>query len=377
MRIGVIKETYPNEFRVAISPDSVIGYTELGLEVWVETNAGLASGFSDNMYIKSGAQIVDIASKILRSCDIILKVTPPTEAQLREIRNNTLLIGMLANDEIKSLLPIYAEQKISAFALEFLPRISRTQSMDVLSSQSNLSGYKAVIDAVAHYGRVVPMMTTAAGSIKPARVMVLGAGVAGLQAIATAKRLGAIVCAFDVRAEVKEQVQSLGAKFIEVESEKQEHNLVYAKEMSEKYKEKQSRLIADTLTKQDIVICTALIPGKKAPILITEEMVKNMPNGSIIVDLATVNGGNCQISERNQIVKKYGTTIIGYDNFPSRLSQEASRLYSNNLLNFTKLFVSTKLNRIRINVEDEIIQKTMLSHNGKIIHPNYKLEFNA
>lgn len=268
----------------------------------------------------------------------------------------------------RELLALYNQKKISAFALELLPRISRAQSMDVLSSQSNLAGYRAVIDAVAIFGKAVPMMMTAAGTVAPAKVLVLGAGVAGLQAIATAKRLGAVVSAFDVRGAAKEQVESLGAKFIEVPAEESGDAAGgYAKEMSEDYKRKQSQLIADTIKKQDVVISTALIPGKPAPVLITEAMVKDMKAGSVIVDLAVASGGNCPLSELDKVVVKHGVTLIGYSNMPSRVAVDASQLYARNVYNFVSTLLISK-EGLSVKWDDELVIGTLLTKEGATVH---------
>ncbi len=284
-----------------------------------------------------------------------------------------LLAGMLDPYAQPDTLAGYNLKKISAFALELLPRISRAQAMDVLSSQANLAGYRAVIDAVAACGKVAPMMMTAAGTVAPAKALVLGAGVAGLQAIATAKRLGAVVSAFDVRPAVKEQVESLGAKFIEVPAEESgETSGGYAKEMSEDYKRKQAQLIHDTLKKMDMVISTALIPGKPAPILITEDMVKDMKPGSVIVDLAAASGGNCPLSELDKIVVKHGVALIGYGNMPSRVAIDASQLYARNLYNFVSTLLLGKDGALQVKWDDELVTGTLLTRDGATAHPKFQ-----
>jgi len=272
----------------------------------------------------------------------------------------------------KDAMTALADAGVTAFAMELLPRITRAQSMDVLSSQSNLAGYKAVLDAAAEFGRAFPMMMTAAGTVAPAKVFILGAGVAGLQAIATAKRLGAVVSAYDVRPAVKEQVESLGGKFVQVDpgaTANAETAGGYAREMGEDYQKKQADVIRAHLTKQDIAICTALIPGRKAPILITEEMVKGMPEGSVIVDLAVEAGGNCELAEFGKIVKKHGVTIIGHANVPSRLAQDSSTLYAKNLLNFLAPQIKKDTKELAINWDDEIIKGTLVCKDGKLVHP--------
>jgi NAD(P) transhydrogenase subunit alpha len=372
MKLAVVKERAANETRVAVTPETVKNLIDLGITVTIEKNSGVASGISDEDYKAVGAKIGPDAEKVLSTADIVLKVQAPTATIVSHMKSGAILIGLLAPSDA-SLIKKYAASKISTFAMEFVPRITRAQNMDVLSSQSNLAGYKAVIHAVAEFDRVVPMMMTAAGTIRPAKVLVLGAGVAGLQAIATAKRMGAIVSAFDVRSAAKEQVQSLGATFIEVEAEKAEEGETkagYAKEMSEAYKKKQSELIHKTLKEQDIVICTALIPGRPAPMLIPEKMVKDMKPGSIIVDLATASGGNCELSELNKVVVKLGVKIIGYDNMAGRIPIDASKLYSKNLVNFLTPMVNRKLQKVKIDFEDEIIQSCLLTHDGRIVHPS-------
>lgn len=375
MRVGVIKETKAYETRVALSVETAKSLVNLGFEVHVETHAGIMSGITDEQYITAGATIINNAQTILQDADIILKVQAPNDEELAQIKPNTILIGMFSSTTLKDDITEYTKRGLSVFSMEFLPRISRAQSMDVLSSQSNLAGYKAVIDAVALLNKVVPMMTTAAGSIKPAKLLVLGAGVAGLQAIATAKRLGAVVSAFDVRPDAKEQVESLGASFIQVEQVDKasaETQGGYAKEMSEDYKKKQSALIHETLKTQDIAVCTALIPGKPAPTLITDEMVKDMQPGSIIVDLAAVMGGNCTLTQKGKIATAHGVTIIGHENFPALLPVDASRLYAKNLFNFVKLLIDPTTKQLYINLEDELIKNTLLTHLGHTIHPLFK-----
>jgi NAD(P) transhydrogenase subunit alpha len=373
MKLAVVKERAANETRVAATPETVKNLIDLGItSVTIEKNAGIGCGFSDEDYKAAGAKIAPDAEKAMSSADIVLKVQAPTATIVSHMKSGTILIGLLAPSDA-SLIKKYTAGKISAFAMEYVPRITRAQNMDVLSSQSNLAGYKAVIEAINEFDRIVPMMMTAAGTIRPAKILILGAGVAGLQAIATAKRMGAIVSAFDVRSAAKEQVQSLGATFVEVETEKSEEGETkagYAKEMSEAYKKKQSELIHKTLKDQDIVICTALIPGRPAPMLILEKMVKDMKPGSVIVDLATASGGNCEISEQNKVVEKFGVKLIGYDNMAGRVPVDATKLYAKNLVNFLTPMVNKKLQKVKIDFEDEIIQACMLTHDGRIVHPS-------
>jgi len=372
MKIVVLRERKEGESRVAATPDAVRKYVAVGAAVTIEAGAGSGAAISDAEYKAAGAIIAADAVPV-GEADLILKVQPPDNKELMQMREGALLVGMLDPHGQRDRINAYNLRKISAFALELLPRISRAQAMDVLSSQSNLAGYCAVIDAVATSGKVVPMMMTAAGTVAPAKALVLGAGVAGLQAIATAKRLGAVVSAFDVRPAVKEQVESLGAKFIEVPAEESgEASGGYAKEMSEDYKRKQSRLIHETIKKQDIVISTALIPGKPAPVLITEEMVKDMKNGAVIVDLAVASGGNCPLSELDNVVTKHDVIFIGYSNMPSRVPVDASQLYSRNLCNFVLTLLIGKEKKLDVKWDDELVTGTLLTKDGATVHKNFK-----
>lgn len=381
MKVAILKETAPYEKRVAAVPDTVRKMVEMGLRVSIEKHAGMGALINDYEFIEAGATISSIPLELIADADIVLKVQPSLESEgngfteLSLMRQNAVLVGLLSPFEQRSLIRSYATKQITAFAMEFIPRITRAQSMDALSSQSNLAGYKAVLDAVAEYGRVVPMMMTAAGTIAPARVLVLGAGVAGLQAIATAKRLGAIVSAFDVRPIAREQVESLGGHFIEVASEEaasSETKGGYAKEMSAAYKQKQQELIAATVRKQDIIICTALIPGKPAPLLVTEAMVESMRYGSVIVDLAASMGGNCACTERDQVIRKHGVTIIGHSNTPARIAADASKLYARNLLHFITTIINKETHSLTLNLEDEIIKGALLTHEGRVVNPLLK-----
>jgi NAD(P) transhydrogenase subunit alpha len=379
MKIGVIKERRAHEARVAVSPETVKKLVALGPELAVEAGAGEGASFTDEALAAAGATIVPDAATALAGADIVLKVQRPmTRAdggveELALIKPGALLIGILAPHASRDLIAAYAAQNIDAFAMELLPRITRAQTMDVLSSQANLAGYKAVLDAAAEFGRGFPLMMTAAGTIPPARVLVMGAGVAGLQAIATARRLGAMVSATDVRPAAKEQVASLGATFVAVEDEEfkqAETSAGYAKEMSDAYKQKQAALVAETLKKQDIVITTALIPGRPAPRLIDEAMVRSMKPGSVIVDLAVEQGGNCALSRPGEVVAVGGVKIVGHLNVPSRLAEVASSLYAKNLLNFlTPLFDKSKA--LAIDWNDEIVKGTLLTHSGAIVHPAF------
>ncbi|MGH6881651.1 MAG: Re/Si-specific NAD(P)(+) transhydrogenase subunit alpha [Hypericibacter sp.] len=378
MKIGVAKERRPHEARVAVSPDTVKKYIGLGASVVIETGAGGGANIPDEAYKAAGAEIAPDEASALKDADLVLKVQRPMTAaeggpdELALMKSGAVLVGILSPHGVKDQVQQYAAKGVVSFAMEMMPRITRAQVMDVLSSQSNLAGYKAVVDAAAEFGRAFPMMMTAAGTIAPARVLVMGAGVAGLQAIATARRLGAIVSATDVRPAAKEQVESLGASFVAVmdeEFKQAETAGGYAKEMSDAYKQKQAALTAETIKKQDIVITTALIPGRKAPVLVSEEMVKTMKPGSVIVDLAVEQGGNCPISEPGKVVVKHGVTLVGHLNVPSRLAADASSLYARNLLAFVSLMIDKESKGLKINWDDEIIKGTGLTRDGKVVHP--------
>lgn len=364
MKLLVLKENAANENRVALTPDLISKYKKSNVEIFVENGAGEKSAISDEAYEAQGAKIVSDINEILPEIDTILSVQR-NELDYSKAKKGAILIALLNPYFQQEKIENLAKANISAFSLELLPRTSRAQAMDVLSSQSNLSGYRAVIDATYELPKATPMMMTAAGTVAAAKFMILGAGVAGLQAIATAKRLGGVVCAFDVRAAAKEQVQSLGAKFIEVKSDEQVDG-VYAKEMSDDYKKRQEQLLVDTIKNQDVVIATALIPGRKAPTLITEEMVKVMKPGAIIVDLAAVNGGNCALTKLNEIVEINGVKIIGYENFPSRVPGDASKLLAKNIFNFLELLVNKEDGSIKVNLEDDLIKATLVSHEGNV-----------
>jgi NAD(P) transhydrogenase subunit alpha len=378
MKIGIAKERRANELRVAVSPDTVKKLIGLGAEVAIEAGAGLGSAYTDESYAAAGASIAADERAAIGDADVVLKVQRPLAAaeggpdELALIKSGAVLVGILAPFADRAAVEAYARQRVDAFAMEFMPRITRAQAMDVLSSQSNLAGYRAVIDAAAEFGRAFPMMMTAAGTVAPARVLVMGAGVAGLQAIATARRLGAIVSATDVRPAAKEQVTSLGASFVAVEDEefKQAETAAgYAKPMSADYQKKQAALIAETIKKQDIVITTALIPGRKAPVLVSEEMVKTMRPGSVIVDLAVEQGGNCPLSAAGEVVVRHGVKLVGHLNVPSRTAVDSSALYARNLLNFVTLLVDKSSKAVKINWDDEIIKGTALTREGKVVHP--------
>jgi NAD(P) transhydrogenase subunit alpha len=372
MKLGIPAETRPNETRIAATPETVKKLTATGHHaVVIEAGAGIRSSIPDDQFTAAGARVVGSAAEVYQQADIVLKVRGPDGAELAQMRAGQVLIGLL-NPHQREGISALAKQGVTAFAMEALPRISRAQNMDVLSSQANLGGYKAVMMAANAYRRLMPMLMTAAGTVKAARVVVMGVGVAGLQAIATAKRLGAVVEATDVRPETKEQVESLGAKFIEVPLTDAEKELAkgqggYAREMGEDYRKRQAALVAERIKQADIVITTALIPGRPAPVLVTEDMVKSMRPGSVIVDMAVEQGGNCPLSELDQTVVKHGVTLIGIANLPALVAADASALYARNLLNFLGLMLDAKTGEFRINRDDEIIAGTLLCMNGEVV----------
>ena len=374
-QISVLKETTKGESRVAISPDTVKKFMAMGFDLVVESGAGTDSSFTDDAYKQVGAKIAKGAKEAVKKADIILKLRAPDEAEIKLYPKGSKLVCLMEPHKNEAVMKALAKQGVSSFAMELVPRITRAQSMDVLSSQANLAGYKSVLDATAEFGRAFPLMMTAAGTIPPAKVFVMGAGVAGLQAIATAKRLGAVVSATDVRMAAKEQVESLGGKFVMVEDEETQAAETaggYAKEMSKAYQKKQAELIAETIAKQDIVITTALIPGRDAPVLVTKDMVKTMKPGSVIVDMATSQGGNCELSKPDQVVEVNGVKIIGYSNIPSRIAEDASSLYARNVFNFVGLLLSEDKSKLVINTDDEIIKASLLTDGGKIVHAGFK-----
>ncbi|MDL1866034.1 Re/Si-specific NAD(P)(+) transhydrogenase subunit alpha [Betaproteobacteria bacterium PRO4] len=373
MHIGIPAETRAGETRVAATPETVKKLAAKGLhQVLVQAGAGAGASIPDSAYQEAGATIVSSASQLYEQSQIVLKVQGPEAAELALMKKDAVLIGLLAPHRAEEIQSV-AKHGLTAFAMEKLPRISRAQSMDVLSSQANIGGYKAVILAANVYQKFFPMLMTAAGTVKAARVLVLGAGVAGLQAIATAKRLGAVIEAFDVRPAVKEQVESLGAKFVEVpltdeEKKKAETAGGYATEMSEDYKRRQGELIQERAAAADIIITTALIPGRPAPVLISEETVKAMKPGSVIVDMAVEAGGNCPLSELGKTVVKHGVHLIGVANLPGLVAADASALYARNLLNFLNLILDAQTGELKINREDEIIDGSLVCMAGEVIN---------
>ena len=362
-----------NETRVAISPDTVKRLANAGCNVKIESGAGLRSRFADDLYEAQGAHIARTREEALSGADILLRVRRPSIEDVKALKPGAFVVGMLDPYADRADLNALAATGAALFAMELMPRISRAQSMDVLSSQANLAGYKAVVNAAAMFEQAMPMMMTAAGTVPAARVFVMGVGVAGLQAIATARRLGAVVTATDVRPATKEQVLSLGAKFIAVEDEEfrqAETQAGYAKPMSAEYQKKQAELIASHIKTQDVVITTALIPGRAAPRLVTREMVESMKPGSVIVDLAAERGGNCELTKPGEVVEVNGVRIAGPINLAGEVPVNASNLYARNLYAFLELMIDKKERAIKVDWDDEIIKGTLVARDGKIVHPN-------
>ncbi len=375
MKVAVLNESRAGEPRVAATPETVKKIKSLGADLTVERDAGAQSGILDRDFEAAGASIAPSAKVAVGDADIVLTVRRPSEADMKNYKKGALVIGMLDPFGNEAALHAMAKAGIVSFAMELLPRITRAQVMDVLSSQANLAGYRAVIDAAAEYGRALPMMMTAAGTVPAARIFVMGAGVAGLQAIATARRLGGVVSATDVRPAAKEQVESLGAKFIAVQDEefKQAETAAgYAKEMSAEYRAKQAALVAEHIKKQDIVITTALIPGRPAPRLISAEMVRSMRPGSMIIDLAVERGGNVEGAKAGQVADMSGVKIVGHLNVPGRLAASSSNLYARNLYAFLELLIDKKSKAIAVPWDDEIVKATALTRDGAVIHPGFQ-----
>jgi NAD(P) transhydrogenase subunit alpha len=375
MRIAVLSETDQVETRVAATPETVKKYKSLGSDVAVQAGAGERAGIPDAEFEAAGATLAGSAREALNGADLVLKVRRPADGELDGVKAGTLVIGIMDPYDQEAALKAMADAGVAAFAMELMPRITRAQVMDVLSSQANLAGYRAVIDAAAEYGRAMPMMMTAAGTVPAARVFVMGAGVAGLQAIATARRLGAIVTATDVRPAAKEQVESLGAKFIAVEDEEfrqAETAGGYAKEMSAEYRSKQAALVSSHIAKQDVVITTALIPGRPAPKLVTREMVESMRPGSVVVDIAVERGGNCELAEPGRTVDHKGVKVVGHLNVPGRLAATASSLYARNLYAFVETLVDKESKTLAVNWDDELVKATCLTRDGAIVHSGFK-----
>jgi H+-translocating NAD(P) transhydrogenase subunit alpha len=378
MLIAIPAENDPAEGRVAATPETVKKFVGLGAEVKVQSGAGLKSGIPDQEYTLAGAAIAPDALATVKGADVVLRVRRPRAADIAGAKQGAAVVAIMDPYGHIDALTSLAAAGLCAFAMELMPRITRAQTMDVLSSQANIAGYRAVIDAAAEYGRVIPMMMTAAGMIPPAKIFVMGVGVAGLQAIATARKLGAIVTATDVRPATKEQVVSLGAKFIAVEDEefKQAETAAgYAKEMSAPYKAKQAALTASHIAGQDIVVTTALIPGRPAPVLVTAAMIESMRPGSVIVDLAVERGGNCELAKPGEtVVSKNGVKIVGHLNVAGRLPATASALYAENLLAFVETLIDPKTKSLAIKWDDELVKATLLTKDGRLVHPSFQAE---
>ena len=368
MIVGALKEVVDGEKRVVVTPQTVKDLLKTGLEVHVQSGAGHLSFFSDSDYENAGAKIISSAAEILSNSDLVIKVATATLDEIEQLKNGSSYISLIQTTREVEIVKKLTDKKISAFSMHLIPRTTLAQSMDALSSQANVAGYKSVLAGAVHLPVYMPLLMTAAGTIPPAKVLIIGAGVAGLQAIATAKRLGAQVEAFDVRPEVKEQVESLGAKFVEVQSEDDEGvgEGGYAKETSDEYKEKQQALMKEHISKSDLVITTALIPGKPAPILIPSSMVDAMKKGSVIVDLAAENGGNCEDTVAGEVTTKNGVIIDGTLNLPSTMQVHSSQLYAKNISTFISHM--TKEGILEINMEDEIVAGSIFTHQGKITH---------
>ncbi len=375
MRIAVPAETAANEARVAATPETVKKFIALGADVVVQSGAGIGSGLLDADYEKAGAQIAADAAATVKDADVVLAVRRPEPSALAGVHPGAAVIAIMDPYGQEKALKSLAKAQVQAFAMELMPRITRAQVMDVLSSQANLAGYRAVLEAAAEYGRAIPMMMTAAGTVPAAKIFIMGVGVAGLQAIATARRLGGVVTATDVRPATKEQVESLGAKFLAVEDEEFKQAQTaggYAKEMSKEYQAKQAALTTTHIAKQDIVITTALIPGRPAPVLITAEMVASMRPGSVIVDLAAERGGNCALTKPGEVVTTENhVTIIGHLNIAGRLAATASQLYAKNLFAFLETLIDKESKSLKIDPEDELVKATLLTRAGVVVHPAF------
>src|SRR4051812_25720636 len=372
MKIAIAAESDPAEPRVAGTPDTVKRLIALGAEVAVDSGAGVRSGVRDTDYEAAGAKV---GKDVGKDADVVLKVRRPAPNELSGYKKGALIVAIMDPYGNEAALKQMADAGLIGFAMELMPRITRAQSMDVLSSQANLAGYRAVIDAAEEYGRALPMMMTAAGTIPAAKVFIMGVGVAGLQAIATARRLGAVVTATDVRPATKEQVESLGAKFLAVEDEEFKNAQTaggYAKEMSKEYQAKQAALVAEHIRKQDVVITTALIPGRPAPRLISADMVASMKPGSVLVDLAIERGGNVEGARPNEVADINGVKIVGYLNMAGRLAASASGLYAKNLYNFLDILVDKKTRALAVNWDDDIVKATALTRDGAVVHPNFQ-----
>jgi NAD(P) transhydrogenase subunit alpha len=380
MKIAIPKERRPYETRAAASPDSVKKFIALGVQITVETGTGDGAFISDDAYASMGATIAVDYQSAVKDADVVLKVRRPLTSgegdvdELTALPKGSILAGILLPHKNLADIKLYAEAGITVFSMDLMPRITRAQTLDVLSSQSNLAGYRAVIDGAACYAGAFPMMMTAAGTIAPARVFVMGAGVAGLQAIATARRMGAIVSAIDVRPVTREQVESLGGTFValpEFATEASETAGGYAREMGEDFQRRQAALVHETLRKQDLVICTALVPGRPAPTLINDDMVRDMKPGSVIVDMAVEAGGNCTLSKEGEVVDVNGVKILGPINLPGRIAADSTPLYARNLYNFFELMIDGEKGELNIDWEDEIVTETLITRDGAVVHPDF------
>ena len=380
MKIGIPKEIRPGEDRVAISPETIKKLTGMGMEIVVQAGCGTGSCVTDQEYQDAGASVAPDAAAVLGAADLVFKIQRPMSAEegtdeIGLIKEGAIVVGHMGALSSPKSAENYNARKLTTFAMDLMPRISRAQSMDVLSSQSNLAGYKAVVDAATEHVSAFPMMMTAAGTVAPARVLIMGVGVAGLQAIATAKRLGAVVTAYDVRPATREQVESLGGKFLIVDEEAMkdaETSGGYAKEMTEEYKRKEREAIANHIKDQDIVITTALIPGRPAPVLVTRAMVESMKPGSVIVDLAVETGGNCECAERGTVAEHQGVRIIGHDNMPARLARDASNLFAKNIFNFLTPHIDAESGALNLDYEDETVAETLLTRDGAVVNARIK-----
>jgi H+-translocating NAD(P) transhydrogenase subunit alpha len=366
MNIGILKES-PGENRVALLPDSASTLVKSKVRVLVESGAGKKAFASDEKYIEVGVEVLS-REKVISMSDILVKIQAPGKSDLKLMKEGQILIAVLNPYINTGLVNDLAEKSITSFSLDVIPRITRAQSMDVLSSQATVTGYKAVFDAACRYSGFLPMLMTAAGTIKPAKVLVIGAGVAGLQAIATAKRLGAVVEAFDVRSAAKEEVMSLGARFVEVAGAKEDKSARgYAVEQTEEFKKKQREIVHDHAVKSDIIICTAQIPGKKAPVILLRETVEQMKSGSVVIDIAASSGGNCELTRNNEVVVHNQVMVVGNSNYPSGMPADASRMFGNNMVNFLKLLIG-KEGSLNLDFDDEIIRGSCITHGNQIIH---------
>ncbi|TKG93465.1 Re/Si-specific NAD(P)(+) transhydrogenase subunit alpha [Puteibacter caeruleilacunae] len=370
MIIGLLKESHPEQ-RVAMLPENIKSLVDMNVDIWIEDQAGVSAFISNEKYEEVGA-IIRSRKEILSEATIILQINPISEEELSHLTDHQVIIGVLNPLREKELVASIKEKNLTSFSLDSIPRTTRAQAMDVLSSMATVAGYKAVLEAAMQLPTFFPMFMTAAGTIRPANVLILGAGVAGLQAIATARKLGAQVSVFDVRAAVKEEVMSLGGKFVDVEGAKEDRSAGgYAVEQTEEYKQKQQEAINTHALKSDVIICTAQIPGRKAPLLISKEIVEQMKPGSVIIDLAASTGGNCEVTVDNQMISHHGINVIGNSNYPSSMPLDASRMFSKNLFNFLKLIINDK-GDLNLDFDDDIVQGTCITHQGEIINERVK-----